>query len=86
MKSAHKWKAHTSTTNFATAFDHITTQYAHDNERRTQKIEEFLISEALKAGVLKCAHDRIQNNPNKWSKHLAPWFDDACKQEKYLYR
>jgi hypothetical protein len=53
MNSAKKWKAHTSTTSFATAFDEVTKQYEDDNNLRTEKLEEFLIKEAKTAGVIK---------------------------------
>jgi hypothetical protein len=75
MTSAVKWKAHTSTTRFATEFENIIDQYAEDNELLTQKTEEFLISEGQIAGVIQSRKDKIQKNPNRWSKHLAPWFD-----------
>ncbi len=86
MTSANIWKAQTSTDTFATAFDAITNNYKHDNDLRTSKVEEFLITEAKAAGVIKSNTERIYNNPNKWSKHLAPWFDESCKQAKYVYR
>ena len=57
-----------------------------DNNLRTSKVEEFLIAEAQKAGVLKTHPLKIQKNPNRWAKHLAPWFDDTCKEAKQRYR
>ena len=53
---------------------------------RTTKIEEFLIKEAQKAGVIKTFVNKIQKNPNRWAKHLAPWFGDSCKEAKRNYR
>ncbi len=52
MRSARKWKAHTSTDQFADRFNAITAEYEHDNETRTQMIEQFLITEAMDAGVV----------------------------------
>lgn len=66
MNSANKWKAHTSTTEFATAFNKITNDYAHDNELRTHMIESFLINEAKKAEVIKSTRNRVQKNTNRW--------------------
>jgi hypothetical protein len=86
MTSAVKWKAHTSTAVFASKFDSITEQFASDNELRSQKIEEFLIAEAKSIGVIKTTSDRIQKNPNRWSKHLAPWYNDTCKEAKREYK
>jgi hypothetical protein len=56
--------------------------YAHDNELRTAKIEDFLIREAQEAGVVKTSVSKIQKNPNRWAKHLAPWFDTSCKEAR----
>jgi hypothetical protein len=58
MDSAKIWKAHTSTTQFATDFDRVTAQYKHDNDLRTVKVEEFLITEATIAGVIRSSTDR----------------------------
>jgi hypothetical protein len=52
MRSAKKWKAHTSTDLFAQKFNTISDQYEQDNEARTEKIERFLIAEAIEAGVV----------------------------------
>jgi hypothetical protein len=52
MASVRKWKEHTSTDHFATKFDEITSTNMDDNEKRTQCVEEFLIEEAIKAGVV----------------------------------
>lgn len=35
---------------------------------------------------MKC-HDQVRPyNPNKWSKHLAPWFTEECRQCKVDYK
>ena len=52
MASVRKWKEHTSTDHFAAKFDEITSANTGDNEKRTQCVEEFLIEEAIKAGVV----------------------------------
>jgi CRISPR/Cas system-associated protein Csx1 len=59
MTSAAKWKAHTSTSIFATEFDKITNRYAADNELRSKKIEDFLIREAKKAEVIQSKRDKV---------------------------
>ena len=56
--------------------------YHDDNDLRAQKIESFLIAEAIKAGVLSTHHISNSRNPNKWDKHLAPWFSEECKIAK----
>jgi hypothetical protein len=86
MASVRKWKEHTSTDSFAVKFDEITNAYKDDNEQKTQQLEEFLIEEAIKAGVVKAKTMRQSKNPNRWAKHLAPWFNEACKEAKREYR
>lgn len=51
-QSAIHWKAHTSTSEFTTAFQEINAIHIKDNEAHTAHIEQFLISKAIKAGVL----------------------------------
>jgi hypothetical protein len=86
MNSARTWKAHTSTTNFAAKFKEISDQYQEDNEERTKRVEEFLIQEALQAGVVKEIQIKQYKNPNRWAKHLAPWFNMICKDAKRNYK
>ena len=76
--SVHTWKAHTSTTEFATAFNAIMTEYKDDNDKRAAAIETFLIDKAQKAGVIKETKRRVYKNPNRWEKILAPWFNEDC--------
>jgi hypothetical protein len=28
----------------------------------------------------------VAKNPNKWAKHMAPWFNDRCKVARAQYR
>jgi hypothetical protein len=53
MRSAKTWKTHTSTDQFAAKFKTISDQFHDDNETRTKRVEEFLIEEAIAAGVVK---------------------------------
>jgi hypothetical protein len=80
------WKAHTSTPEFQEAFTAIAQQYQEENETRATKIEEFLMKEATLAGVLKAYTRRTSRNPNKWAKHMAPWFNNCCKAARARYR
>ena len=59
MDSIHKWKIHSNSSSFAKSFDAITDRYKEDNELRTIKIEEFLIQEAQKAGVIRTFASKI---------------------------
>jgi hypothetical protein len=29
---------------------------------------------------------KVQKNPNKWEKHMAPWFEEQCKGTRLKYR
>jgi hypothetical protein len=58
MDSAKIWKAHTSTTTFAAAFDRVTEDNKQDNNVRTKRVEEFLITEAKAAGVIKSIKEK----------------------------
>jgi hypothetical protein len=53
MRSAKTWKAHTSTDQFAAKFNATSGKFTNDNETRTKRVEEFLIEEAIAAGVVK---------------------------------
>jgi hypothetical protein len=53
MHSAKVWKAHTSTDQFAAKLNEITEKFHGENETRTERVEKFLIEEAMAAGVVK---------------------------------
>jgi hypothetical protein len=56
--------------------------HANDNNIRAEKIEDFLINEAIAAGVVTKKIIKESSNPNKWEKHLAPWYTAECKEAK----
>jgi hypothetical protein len=64
----------------------IINEGAEDNELRSKKVEAFLLAEATASGVLKVSTKRTSKNPNRWAKHLAPWFNDKCKVARAQYR
>lgn len=45
-------------------------------------VEIFLLDEAMVVGVVKKIVLKQAPNPNKATKTLAPWFNEACKQAK----
>jgi hypothetical protein len=61
-------------------------KYKDSNNERSEKVEKFLISEATAAGVLNETTKRMSINPNKWEKHLAPWFTARCREARARYR
>lgn len=56
------------------------------NEQRAGAIEQFLIAEAESAGVVKQIELKPHRNPNKWTKQLAPWFNDKCRDSKKAWQ
>jgi hypothetical protein len=50
---------------FAAEFRAILTAYEDDNDLRSAKLEEFLLAEATRAGVLAVSSKRTAKNPNK---------------------
>jgi hypothetical protein len=52
------------------------------NEVRAAAVENFLLEEAVQAGVVRKIQISSPKNPNKWGKTLAPWFTDACRNAK----
>ena len=67
---------------FLKDFEDIETEFAEDNDRRAEKIEEFLIAEAVKAEVMTKKTITANKNPNKWEKNLAPWYNEECREAK----
>jgi hypothetical protein len=45
-------------------------------------VEEFLLQEAISAGVVREIKVTVPKNPNKWGKTLAPWYTDTCRAAK----
>ena len=48
----------------------------NDNETRSREIEDFMIVEAQKLGVVKIQRVKKYKNPNRWNKQLTPWFNE----------
>jgi hypothetical protein len=85
--NAKIWAEYTSTEAFTAAFSAIIEEPGISNDDRDTKVESFLIEEATKAGVLNVtAPRRPFTNPNKWDKHMAPWFTVKCQESKRAYR
>jgi hypothetical protein len=52
------------------------------NEIRAAAVEQFILQEAVLAGVVRKITLSAPRNPNKWGKTLAPWFSDKCREAK----
>ena len=85
--SANVWREYTSTAEFAAAFSAIVEDDSIPNDTRSARAEQFLMDQATKAGVLEVTSShRDFTNPNKWDKHLAPWFSEKCSLSRRAYR
>lgn len=84
--SAVTWKRHTATPEFEAKFETILQTHAEDNDLRSAQVEAFLLAEAISAGVLTATVKRTSLNPNRWEKHLAPWFTSTCRAARASYR
>ena len=73
--SATVWQEVTSTEEFAAAFRAIVEDDSISNDDRSMRAEQFLLDQATAAGVVEVTSTHREfTNPNKWDKHLAPWF------------
>jgi hypothetical protein len=52
------------------------------NDDRAAAVENFILQEAVNAGVVKEIVITSPKNPNKWGKTLAPWFTEECREAK----
>jgi hypothetical protein len=41
-----------------------------------------MIEEAITQGVVQKIEITAARNPNKWGKHLTPWYTKECKEAK----
>ena len=86
IEGISKWKAHTDTEGFQQGMAAITEDKQLSNEDRTAQMEAYLLKEGQVAGVVTECKVQPPLNPNRWGKHLAPWFDGACRDKKKQYR
>ena len=85
--SAKAWKELSSTDEFTAAFKAIVDNVTLTNDARATQVEEFLLDQATVAGVLDVSSSKRQyTNPNKWDKHLAPWFSEQCQVTRRSFR
>jgi hypothetical protein len=74
--SAKTWTEFSSSEDFAAGFKAIIEDATLTNDTRAARVEDYLLAQATVAGVLDVSSTRRSSlNPNKWDKHLAPWFN-----------
>lgn len=79
------WERHTDNPDFAQRFSDVVAGKAHDVERCHDAVEQFLLQEALAAGVVRKVEWTQPTNPNKCAKQLAPWFNEECRAARKRY-
>lgn len=84
--SWRSWNTHTDTTEFAARFEALIEREHHDINRLNACVEQFLLQEAINAGVVQQVQWEAPRNPNKVGKQLAPWFTEACKEARQRYK
>jgi hypothetical protein len=58
----------------------------NDNDARARAIEDFMIAEAQKLGIVKIQRAKRYKNPNRWNKQLTPWFTEQCQETRCKYK
>ena len=81
-----RWKEHTSTEEFQQGMEAIVEDTRTTNEEKTDLMEKYFLEAGERAGVIRECSMKPPLNPNRWGKHLAPWFDGDCREAKKQYR
>ncbi len=86
---SHSWRAwnrYSDSPGFASEFDAVIDQHAHDLDALASAVDSFLLREAKLAGVVTEQRRFVAANPNKQLKQLAPWFNEECRAAKHAYK
>ena len=81
-----RWVEHTGQEGFRRGMAAIAECRTMTNEERSTEMERFLLREGQVAGVVSETTVRTPTNPNRWGKHLAPWFEAECHAAKKKYK
>ncbi len=81
-----RWAEHTGREEFRRGMARVTGDDSMSNEARSAAMEQYLLQEGQAAGVVSAHTPRAPINPNRWGKHLAPWFNAACHVAKRQYK
>ena len=73
-----RWKDHSASEGFRERMLRVVEDRELGNEARSARMEQFLLEEGERAGVVSVSRQKAPLNPNRWGKFLAPWFDSAC--------
>lgn len=81
-KSAHSWLEFTQKPEFIDGLSAIVEDMTKTNDDRAATVEDYILQQAVTAGVVKKIEIKRPKNPNKWGKTLAPWFIEECREAK----
>ena len=85
--SAKLWTEFSSSEDFAAGFKAIIEDATLTNDTRAARVEAYLLAQATVAEVLDISSTRCTSlNPNKWDKHLAPWFNPKCAEARRQFK
>lgn len=66
--SGDKWRQYTNTEEFAESMNKIVENEDISNSARASQVEQFILDQAVKVGVIKKVEVTSAKNPNKWNK------------------
>ena len=67
-ESANTWQAYTNTPEFIEGLQSIINDTTTTNETRAAAVEQYILTQAVQAGVVKEITITQPKNPNKWGK------------------
>jgi hypothetical protein len=76
------WTDFTGKEDFIKNFRKLVESTSNNNDERAAAVEEYILKEAVAAGVVKKIEIKAPRNPNKWGKTLTPWFNETCREAK----
>lgn len=82
QRGIQRWRDYTATEAFREGMARIVQDRGMSNEDKSAAMETYLIESGEEAGVVSVRRVKPPLNPNRWGKHLAPWFDSACRECK----
>ncbi len=81
-ESANTWQEYTNTPEFIDGLYKIVNDATNTSDTRAAVVEQFILKQAVKAGVVKEITITQPKNPNKWGKQMAPWYTEECRKAK----
>jgi hypothetical protein len=67
-ESANAWQAYTNAPEFIAGLQSIINDTTTNNETRAAAVEQYILTQAVQAGVVKEITITQPKNPNKWGK------------------